>query len=115
MPIRSELVRRVTLLVTVILVTACAGPRVVPPESVGLSSEKLNDIHALLDGLVAKKSIAGAVALVAREGKAAYLDAVGWQDAEAAVPMATDTIFRICSMTKPVTSVAVMIVSRPTS
>ncbi len=109
MPIRPELVRRLTSLVTVIFVTACAGPRVVPPEAVGLSSEKLRGIHELLEGLVEEKSIAGGVALVAREGEIAYLDAVGWQDVEAATPMATDTIFRICSMTKPVTSVAVMI------
>jgi len=57
---------------------------------------------------VEDEKLAGAVALVARHGKIVYLQAVGQQDREAVLPMSTDTIFRIASMTKPITSVAVL-------
>ncbi len=104
-----ERLYRFTILLALVLGTvACTEPQVAPPESVGLSSEKLQDIHGLLEGLVETKSIAGGVALVARKGQIAYLDAVGMQDVETETPMAPDTIFRICSMTKPITSVAIM-------
>jgi CubicO group peptidase (beta-lactamase class C family) len=105
--------RRVCTLACVVLVLGCHAvrtrdPGVTDPVSVGLDPEKLRAIHALLDGLVAQKKIAGGVALVARRGEVAYLDAVGSQDVEAGKPMTPGTIFRICSMTKPITSVAVM-------
>lgn len=87
---------------------ACRGPRTVAPETAGLSSARLEAVHALLEENVRKGSVAGAVAAVARRGEVAYLDAAGMQDREAGAPMRADTIFRICSMTKPVTSVAVM-------
>ncbi len=57
------------------------------------------------------KEIAGAVLLVARHGKVAYLEAVGKQDVEAGVPMSPESIFRIASMTKPITSTAAMILA----
>lgn len=58
---------------------------------------------------VEKERIAGTVSLVARSGKIAHFEAVGWQDREAGIPMRRDTIFRIYSNTKPMTSAAVMI------
>ena len=78
------------------------------PEEVGLSSERLERIAATIQRSIDDKRIAGGVALVARHGKIAYFKAVGMADREAKKPMRTDSIFRICSMSKPITSVAVM-------
>lgn len=66
-------------------------------------------VHAYLQGLVDERKIAGAVALVTRDGEVVYSDAVGQRDVEAEAPMAEDTIFRIYSMTKPITSVGILI------
>ncbi len=89
--------------------SSCASPRRAIPEEVGLSSEKLKAVHSLLEESTRKDVVAGAVALVARHGEIAFLEAVGSQDRAANVPMSPDSIFRVCSMTKPVTSVAAMI------
>jgi CubicO group peptidase (beta-lactamase class C family) len=77
------------------------------PESVGLSTERLDRIDALLNRHVEDKKIAGAVALIARRGKIAYFRAFGVADNDK--PMHKDTIFRIASMSKPLTSTAVML------
>ena len=81
---------------------------VASPESVGLSSQRLERIAAAVQQSIADKKIAGAVTLVARRGSVVWLKAEGMADREAAKPMQTDAIFRICSMTKPITSLAVM-------
>jgi len=82
---------------------------VVSPESVGLSSERLARIEAHLDRrYIAPQKIAGALTLVARKGEVAYLGTQGQMDIERSKPMAEDTIFRIYSMTKPITSVGLM-------
>jgi CubicO group peptidase (beta-lactamase class C family) len=78
------------------------------PESVGLSSERLDRIAAVVQKDIDDKRIAGAVTLIARKGKIAWLKAQGAADREAGKPMSPDAIFRICSMTKPLTSAAVM-------
>lgn len=78
------------------------------PEAVGLSTAGLRQATDLLSQFVADRKIAGGVAAVARKGKLAYLEAVGFQDLEARSPMAPRSIFRIYSMTKSVTAVAVM-------
>jgi CubicO group peptidase (beta-lactamase class C family) len=79
------------------------------PEDVGLSSARLRriDEHLLLR-YVEPGKIAGALTLVARRGKIAFLSPVGKMDRERGTPMRDDTLFRIYSMTKPVTSVALM-------
>jgi putative heme-binding domain-containing protein len=74
----------------------------------GFVPESLARIRELLDNAVARRQIAGGAALVARNGKAVYLATAGHRDAEAGVPSDEATIYRIASMTKPVTSVAVM-------
>src|SRR5580692_11096320 len=79
------------------------------PESVGLSSERLERIAAAVQHGIDEKRIAGAVTLVARRGHIAWLKAQGMQDREQGKPMPTDAIFRICSMSKAITSLAVMI------
>ena len=78
------------------------------PEQVGVSKEKLDRIHAALSQAVGDGKLAGTVFLVARKGKLVYADALGFQDKEAGKPMAKDSIFRIYSMTKPIVSVAAM-------
>jgi CubicO group peptidase (beta-lactamase class C family) len=78
------------------------------PEKAGLSADKLQRIDALFQDIVEKRQIAGAVVLLARHGNLGYLHGLGMQDAEAKTPMTAGTIFRIASMTKPVTSVAAM-------
>ena len=82
---------------------------IVSAENVGLSSPRLRRIDEhLLARYVEPGKIAGALTLVARRGKIAFLSPVGKMDRERATPMRTDTLFRIYSMTKPVTSVALM-------
>ena len=78
------------------------------PESVGLSSERLERIGAAVQRSIDDKHIAGAVTLVARRGHVAWLKAQGMMDREAAKPMPTDALFRICSMSKAITSLAAM-------
>ena len=78
------------------------------PQSVGVSPERLKDAAELLNQFVADRKIAGAVAAVARLGKVAYLEAVGFQDIESRTPMTERSLFRIYSMTKAVTAVAAM-------
>ncbi|MBZ5682262.1 MAG: beta-lactamase family protein [Acidobacteriia bacterium] len=78
------------------------------PESVGLSSDRLERIAATVQRNIDDKRIAGAVTLVSRRGKVVWFKPQGMMDREAAKPMRPDAMFRICSMTKPITSVAVM-------
>jgi len=78
------------------------------PESVGLSSERLDRIGAEIQRNIDDKRIAGAVTLVARHGKVAWFKAQGMADRENSKPMRTDALFRICSMSKPITSLAAM-------
>jgi CubicO group peptidase (beta-lactamase class C family) len=80
-----------------------------PPESVGMSTERLNRMHAGMQALVDTHQVGGIVTLVARDGKTVDLQAFGFQDVDARTAMKADSIFRIASMTKPITSVAAMI------
>jgi CubicO group peptidase (beta-lactamase class C family) len=82
---------------------------IVRPEEVGFSSERLARIDRHLNNrYFALKKIIGTLTLVARHGRVAYLSPLGLMDRERNKPMAKDTIFRIYSMTKPITSVALM-------
>src|SRR5581483_10281146 len=78
------------------------------PEDVGMSSERLARIRVAMQRYVDRGLVPGVVTLVARHGRVVYFDAVGYRDAEARAPMTTETIFRIASMTKPIASVALM-------
>ena len=83
--------------------------KVVKPEDVGLAGDRLPRIDThLLNRYLKPKKIAGAVTLVARRGEVAYVSPVGMMDLEQGKPMAEDTIFRIYSMTKPIATVALM-------
>jgi len=91
-----------------ICVSAAELPRV-QPESVGLSSQRLERISQVLHAKVDAGEIPGYVALIARRGQVAYYEAYGAQDPNTKAPMSRDSIFRIYSMTKPITSAAAMI------
>ena len=78
------------------------------PESVGMSAARLERIRPVMQSYVDTKGYGGISTMIARHGKVIYADQVGWQDREAGVPMAEDTIFRIYSMTKPIIYTALM-------
>jgi CubicO group peptidase (beta-lactamase class C family) len=86
-------------------------PRAAAPESVGLSSQRLQRVTDTFNADVRDGLIAGAVVLIMRDGKVAYLEKFGHRDRAARVPMQTDSIFRIASMTKPVTIVAALMLA----
>ncbi|MBT4519529.1 MAG: beta-lactamase family protein [Halieaceae bacterium] len=103
--------RRVLFAVWVSLVSSSlgAGPLLsVSPESVGFSSERLQQVSRYTRDDVAAGRHAGFVTMVARHGKIVHFDAVGRYGIDNDKPMARDTLFRIYSMTKPITSVALM-------
>lgn len=78
------------------------------PEEVGLSSERLARIGETLKADIETGRIPGAVIAIARHGRLVVFDAYGWRDKAAGVPMTTDTIFNIASMTKPMTTVGAL-------
>ena len=80
----------------------------VTPETLGLSAQRLTRATAVLERYVAEGKIAGAIGLVARHGKVGYHQCFGGLDLETRQPMPEDALFRIFSMTKPITSVAAM-------
>jgi len=78
------------------------------PEEVGLSSERLARIGETLKADIETGRIPGAVIAIARHGRLVVFDAYGWRDKAAGIPMTTDTIFNIASMTKPMTTVGAL-------
>jgi CubicO group peptidase (beta-lactamase class C family) len=90
------------------VVCAQPAPKAAAPSSPGLSAERLKRLDGLLQKYVDDNQIAGAVALVLRDGSPAYERAVGWSDKEAGRKMRTDTIFRIASQSKAITSTAIL-------
>ena len=77
-------------------------------ETVGMSSERLEQIDRVMQAYIDRNETAGVVTLVARKGKVVHFSALGERDAESGAPMTHDSIFRIASMTKPIASVALM-------
>jgi CubicO group peptidase (beta-lactamase class C family) len=78
------------------------------PEEIGFSSIRLARLGAVIRGEIERGRVPGAVALIARRGRIGFFESFGQRDAATGAPMAKDTIFRIYSMTKPITSVAAM-------
>ena len=78
------------------------------PESVGFSSETVNELDAAMQGIVDKKQLSGVVTLLARHGKVVQHKAYGMQDIAGQTPMQLDSIVRIYSMTKPIVGAAMM-------
>ena len=106
---------RTLLLIIVILIAAVALPGAqkqdlprAAPDAAGMSGDRLQAATVLLRQYVADRKISGAVAGVARRGKVVYLESVGLQNLETRAPMTDASLFRVYSMTKAVTAVAVM-------
>jgi len=104
---RSRIGIFVLLSLLVLQLTAAPVPKG-KPEEVGMSTERLQRIEQMIDRRIAKGDMAGAVAIVARKGKVVYLTSRGVMDLETKQPVTPATMFRVASMTKPVTSVALM-------
>jgi CubicO group peptidase (beta-lactamase class C family) len=88
-----------------------ALPRANKPEDVGLSSQRLQRIRDTLQADIDKGLAPGTVLLIARRGQVANFEVLGYRDREDGAVMTPDTIFRIASMTKPVASVAAMMLA----
>jgi CubicO group peptidase (beta-lactamase class C family) len=100
------------LLIGALLVPALAPAAPLPeakPEDVGMSSQRLERLTATMQAAVDSGELPGAVVMIARKGKLVYQKTFGMQDKGKSVPMATDSIFRAYSMTKPIVTVAAMI------
>ncbi|MCW5734657.1 MAG: beta-lactamase family protein [Enhydrobacter sp.] len=89
-------------------VAAQGIPKAQSPEEVGFVSHRLKRLTDRIEEGIKNNELPGAVVLIARNGKIVMFDAFGFRDKEAKAPMKTDTIFRIASMTKPITTVAAM-------
>jgi len=79
------------------------------PESVGMSSDRLGRIVPVMQGYVDRGEVSGITTAVMRRGKIVHMESVGLRDIELKLPMTRNTIFRIASMSKPITAVAAMI------
>jgi len=102
---------RLALLICLLVLAARGVAQEFPterPEAAGMSTERLERISKAVQQSIDEKRIAGAVTLVARHGHVVWFKAQGMSDREAGKPMRPDSIFRICSMSKPITSTAVM-------
>jgi CubicO group peptidase (beta-lactamase class C family) len=78
------------------------------PESVGLSSERLERLTNAMQRYIDKDQLAGTVSLIARNGKVVHVESQGWKNKETGEAMTDDSIFVIMSMTKPIVSAALM-------
>jgi len=78
------------------------------PETVGMSTKRLERVHAFIQDYIDTNQISGAVTLIARKGKIVHFEAQGWRYKEENAPMEKDDIFSLMSMTKPIVSTALM-------
>lgn len=84
------------------------NPTIHLPESAGFDADRLERIKPAMQRYVDQVGFAGVSTMLARKGKIVHFEQVGWQDREAQIPMAPDTLFRIYSMTKPIICTALM-------
>ena len=106
-----QFVQKLLLTASIGGAAACGAaelPRAGSPEDVGLSSARLRRVTDTFNADVEADKIAGAVVIIVRDGKVAYHEAFGFRDRSKSAPMSRDAIFRIASMTKPVTAVAAL-------
>jgi CubicO group peptidase (beta-lactamase class C family) len=107
-----SMVRLATLAVVAVSVALPAGAQGIPkaqsPEEVGFVATRLKRLSDRIEEGIKNNELPGAVVLIARNGKLAMFESFGFRDKEAKVAMTNDTIFRIASMTKPIVSVATM-------
>jgi CubicO group peptidase (beta-lactamase class C family) len=96
------------LVVLVVAVGLTAALPAAKPEDVGLSSDRLQRINQVVQRNIDDRHITGAVTMVSRRGRVAHFEAIGLMDLEHKTPMRKDAIFRIASMSKPITGVAIL-------
>src|SRR5580704_9021600 len=96
------------LAIGIALPVAAASVQTTKPEDVGFSQERLQRIHETIQRHIDAGDISGAVTLVARRGRIAHLEAHGLMDIDSKKPMQKDAIFRLASMSKPITGVAIL-------
>ncbi len=106
--IQSILLLTVLAIGTLAASVSAKDPKAVAPETLGFSSERLARIDKAMQEDIDQKKTGGIVVLVARHGKIAYHKAFGMADIESGKKMQTDSLFRLYSMTKPVTSAALL-------
>jgi CubicO group peptidase (beta-lactamase class C family) len=100
--------RAILVLALAVLPLSLALVPIGKPEDVGMSSERLARVTQVMQSYVEAHQVTGAVSIVARRGKVVYFDTAGSMDLEHNTPMRKDAIFRMASMSKPVTGVAIM-------
>jgi CubicO group peptidase (beta-lactamase class C family) len=111
---RNVVTARAGLLLAALLLAAGAAaagsplPRAASPESVGLSAERLRRLDRWMEGEIAAGRKSGVVVLIARHGKIAWEKSYGMADVATRTPLRSDAMFRLFSMTKPITSVALL-------
>lgn len=98
----------VCVLIVSLLLGACAGIPGTSPASAGVSPEAIAKLDRTLKNEIAQGGLPGTVMLIYRNGQVVHFEANGMRDKEAGIPMTRDSIFRMASMTKPITSVAIM-------
>jgi CubicO group peptidase (beta-lactamase class C family) len=106
-----KLARHVLYSLLLVVLAAAAVAADLPsarPESVGMSTQRLSRLKSEMQALVDKNQLSGVVTMVARHGKVVEFEAAGKRDLQSAAPMQKDSIFRIYSMSKPITGVAMM-------
>src|SRR5947199_166362 len=99
------------LILLVICLMAPAYGQTLPtarPEAVGLSAERLQRVNQLIERKIKEGKLVSAITIVARRGKLVHFETAGKADVEANKPLKSDAIFRIYSMSKPITTVAAM-------
>src|SRR5262249_17409777 len=96
------------LLLSVGISTSAAETPRAKADDVGISSQRLQRIHDLMQRHIDAGDFSGAVTLVARNGRIAHLEAQGLMDIETGKPMTADAMFRIMSMTKPIVGLAIL-------
>jgi CubicO group peptidase (beta-lactamase class C family) len=106
-PLVARLAAALTLALFAVVAEAQGLPRA-SPEAVGMSSQRLARLSQAMKAEVDQRKLPGAVVFIARRGKLVFAESFGFEDEGARKPMALDAIFRIYSMTKPLTSVAAM-------
>ena len=100
--------KAVAVVLVLALASAAAAQRAAPRPSEGVATDRLARLDRVLQQHVDENRVGGVVALVLRDGQPLYEKAFGWSDREAGRKMTTDTLFRIASQTKAITSVAVL-------
>lgn len=104
----SRITRTLALALAMVAATEAADLQMAVPEDLGFSAERLARIKPVIQREIDKGQYPGAVMLVARRGKVVYFESVGQIDPTSGAPMTNDALFRLYSMTKPFTSVAIM-------